>query len=717
MAQSKWDKYVTDESEDKWSKYAVEGEPLTSEIPSIPKFPTMGLQGILEDVADIPGKIPQWWEQAKSGLSGAKSQIKGYPTRAATNIIGGAVQIPFDLLNAPYELNKILGGYYKSKFGKPTRWFEKPFSGISSVMSERPIDIDVPSLLRKAAGIPGGESVGDTTLQSLVPGSIFAKQIGSQLSRLTHGKRLANLGALESKLKEAGFTHEQASKALEEIQSSSHAELGTKSPEALQYNINETLLPKIEETKNTLTKQPTLTEEPAQPMAPIEPNYPEIPEISNEEQRVKEALSKQSENVAEQEKAIKEHLGEGQIHHERFGSNIQEEQRNKYELPNKEQYSNLDKHLNEIDVSLPKEHDAAKIWQKVQDEINKGGDLQRKEINELLEQYDLAGKQQTVTARKLLGMYRTARDARLEASYDMKTNPSDEGRMAAKKRADNLKINEDELKKLLKSSIGEENRKLLSEAQTTFREKIAPLRNNTLWREISKSGKIKGNILEKLVGNEKGLSLIQDLVHNNPELMRLAVGQSYAEKPANLLKPNELLEKRYFPKMPEFNAKLQRYKNEREHLHAIENRHPEAKAKDTQSKEHAETVNDHIKLMRKEYASELKDYEKSKVERDKILDENAKEKERFEEEQKKAHKQLFELEEQVQKKKDRIKQLQQAKDKKNISLQNKVKVEKEYKEVQEDYKQKKGRVRRLIIRYGIPGFFGYEGVKHFWHQL
>ena len=56
------------------------------------------------------------------------------------------------------------------------------------------------------------------------------------------------------------------------------------------------------------------------------------------------------------------------------------------------------------------------------------------------------------------------------------------------------------------------------------------------------SGNIKGNIIEKISGKEKGNSIMRQMIANDPELSRLALGHTYAEKPENLLKPNEIIQ-------------------------------------------------------------------------------------------------------------------------------------------------------------------------------
>jgi hypothetical protein len=53
-------------------------------------------------------------------------------------------------------------------------------------------------------------------------------------------------------------------------------------------------------------------------------------------------------------------------------------------------------------------------------------------------------------------------------------------------------------------------------------------------------GRYKGNIIDFLSGTTKGNDILRNLIQNNPELSRLALGHTYAEKPGNLLKPNAI---------------------------------------------------------------------------------------------------------------------------------------------------------------------------------
>lgn len=690
MTQNKWDKYFDDESPsstskstDKWDKYF--DEDTSSSIPLVPDF-NKQKPGMIESLKQ---NIPQWYEQALSGLSGAKSQLIGNPTRAAANIAGGIADIPADIMNLPFQYHNAVQNLLK-------------IHGIKTAapdLPSQPFSYHAPEHFRKWLGIPEGEAPGDVTLQMAAPGIFSAAKLPKIASKAIHAGRLEKVEALKSHLESIGFDASEADNALKQAESESLKTHKMKGKEALEYSQNENVK-KINALKEKIS-------EPLQePNKPAEPSFPATHEYNAEEPSIKSAYEEQLKKAGISEEAIKEHLGEGQIHHERFATAAKEHQFKQIEEPNKKQYAELDKNLNKIKVQLPGNESPQKIMQKMGDIIKAGG-YDSDELKELAKLYDLSvgGKTPEVNARKLLGMYRTARDARYEAVNDMRTNPSDEGRMRAKERMLELKKTEDELESLLTDSIGEENNKLLTEAQTTFKEKIAPLRGNSFWREILKSGKVKGNILEKLVGNEKGLNLIQDMVAKNPELRRLAVGQSFSEKPAGLFKKSDIL-KKHLASMPELRQLMSTHKLEMQRLEDVKKLLPEAQAKDLSNANKAEKLNKQIGRMQSDYIKELEAYEKNKAAHKSSIAQRER-----------HHKEIMELEAENENIKKTLDILKERTRLKNQTLEQKIKIQKEYDAAKMDYDEKKGRIKRLITTWGLPVVGVYGGAKFINRQL
>ena len=487
--------------------------------------------------------------------------------------------------------------------------------------------------------------------------------------------------ALELEFNKFSESADDADRLLKETESSAvrDPDVGVKSPDVIER--------KIAENERKMEALRTKTGElPPEPVAPIEPSgIDDVETLSSESKNFKDKLERQKGIISEIDSSTRAHLGEGQLHHERFGTRLQENQIAKYEAPNKADYAKLDEALNNMEVKLPPGESAKDIADKIRAEIQKGN-YDTPEIQELSKQYEsaLENKTDTVTGRELLGMYRTARDARLAAVDDMRLNPSDEGRMSAKKRADLLSVEEKKLESLLHESMDIETKQLFDKAQSTFRDKIVPLRFNSLYKEIKKTGKVKGDILEKLVGSEHGLNLIQDLVGEDQELMRLAVGQKHSSKPSDLLKPNELLD-RYLPNMPELKGMLDSYSSELEKLKGHQQAFDDAKAFDTEKINRGKSLVGDIKS---QYKQELAEYNKSKNAYEKMAAEQAK-----------ASDEILRLKTENQVKSEKLKELKARADNKNQTLKQKIESQKKYDEAKSLNDELKSQYNKKLSEY------------------
>lgn len=594
-----------------------------------------GVGGIVSDVAGIPGKVLDYAVDLPGKASEGWEQIVSDPGRALKNVAAGAGETAIGAFNLPYQLAQ----YLKEK--------EIPYFKQTADYVPHVGDLGV----EKAIGL-GDEKPGDEILRQMflfagapkiasnVPG---ISKVASKLTKADDYK------ALKSKFEEYGLTHEQASQALKEAESESLRNFGASSPDILANKSNKS--------RQRIVEMKGGTEKPEAPYSF------ELSELSSRTPNAESLLNTKQQRLAELEGLVGEHLGTGQLHHERFGTLINEKQE-KVIAGNREKYKRLEDSLTQKPIKVADISNKNEVLSELR-ELVKTGNLDSPEVKRLSEQLANIDESGEISARQLLASYRGARDHYYDALYDAKTNPSDELRIKARERAKILEKEKDKLYDVLKNNIPGDDLKLLEDATAEFRDKIVPMRSNSLAREIKKTGKVKGSIIEKLVGNEEGLPLIQEMVGSDPELMRLVVGQKYAKKPSELHEPDELVS-RYLPGMPE----LQKLVGEHKGL--------------TQEAAQASKSLEEAKLY---------DVEKSKLIKQKQKKEAAYADVR----------QKIKAEEQLIKKQDvKIAQLKDLKQKKDISLKEKVAREQEYKEAVAIRDKMKRRVKRWGLYVGGP---------------
>ena len=694
---------------------------------------TKGWAGIGEDIADLPGKalafglsIPE--ESTDSGLGwnyfSNKGQLKENPKRAAKNFIAGIGENAIGALNLPYKGLKYLG-----EKGVIPEWLKNyNETGLPIPFTGRHIPTHIPENLgfeEKVLGLKGNEP-GDKFLRmmSAFGGAPKASSVIPGIGKEVRSVRKFNYKALKNKLEESGFTAEMADSALKAAESAAKREFNATNPDALHYKLGNTK-EAIQEKAEQLAK-PAKTEMPGEPpesftgenpQPPEIPAHPELPPEHPYEPMAEktESLLKTAEQKAkEAEAALNKHLGEGQTHHARFGKEVTKE-REKLESANKEKYGEVDKDLESKNVTVKKES-ADTLMKKISKAISEHG-LESKEVEDLHNQIHALGKGQTIPAKQFLKMYRTMRNQMYEDFMFAKENPNTEGGTKAYDRAKKLQEQEKSMYSLLKESMGPETFKKFEEAQAHFREKIAPMRQNTTFREIQKKGKVAGSILEKGIGDEIGQNILQEMIRNNPELQRLAVGQEFAGKVKNLYAPNEELQANYFPHMPELSDLMKAHQEATKGHEQMTALHIQAKAHDvaqekiakertkereTISKTHEKKVADLLKS----HDKAISNYQKQKSAYDSAKSKHENATRQYENEQ--------EAREQLQKSHDKLVQRMESLEKTIPDLEKKAHAKKQsleekhknmvaYEKAEADFKKMKTMIKKggkLLIKVG-----------------
>lgn len=458
-----------------------------------------------------------------------------------------------------------------------------------------------------------------TALEGLVraPGAINrnvskAKEIAADLSKKDIKDLNQQIEKAKSKIELSKTKEEEAKLNESEVKENAHAETGKSGKGALSYAINEALK-KRNELASKLEAPENLNIE--------KPIIQEVPEAHNFIKKTEGAttnLKTHEQKLAEKEAEIKEHLGEGQTHHERYAHEVAKETA-KIENENNANYSNVDKGLSSENVVISNKENQRPLLEKIHESLSKNkteeGEVAAESLEPLL-------KEENIKAKDYLHAYRKIRNAGHEQSMLAKEHYGTEAGDKAYNAAKELKSQSEAMYSIIKKSIPDELFEKLEKAQEYFRDTVAPWRGNTLSRQIKKKVKVSGNLMEHGIGNESGQHVLHKMLETNPEMRRLAVGQKFAKKPGELHNPNEELKNRYLPKMPELRKLMQEHKlllDEHpilkfEHQEAIEFDKNQQKIADKKGKARENAINANENSMNEYHKKVEKELNKAKSE-------------------------------------------------------------------------------------------------------
>ncbi len=109
-------------------------------------------------------------------------------------------------------------------------------------------------------------------------------------------------------------------------------------------------------------------------------------------------------------------------------------------------------------------------------------------------------------------------------------------------KADKLKHTYGEMQNIIEQHFPKDAIKELHRINHEYSTLVAPLNKNKVYLSMLEGGPLKGNIIEEISGRKKGNNILRNMIMQDPELSRLALGHTYAENPENLLKPNETIQ-------------------------------------------------------------------------------------------------------------------------------------------------------------------------------
>lgn len=580
-----------------------------------------GLRGVWNDVKDSFSDLPDYLGNAIGQIpyeiGGAAKQVFTDPSRTFRNLGQGAKNTADFLINPaapaakyfskkeipylselakhwPQPSRKDLLGLGESQSGDTLIQSLLPYSGIGKVGAAIK---GFKGVAARAGGYGAyGASQGDNPIQSGLFGAALeqafkgapkaAKRTGDlvrQAPETYAGIKQefdtktpeANIKSLRQKLLEAEEKSTQAEKKasydLEKLKASenkaTHRNVLT-NPERLKGQINK-------EQKNIKLESKKDIQAPQVPV-PVMPELPRSHSFVPLSGKSSKLLQTQEQKLAEVEKNINTHLGEGEEHHEAFAKHANATFIKKAEETNSENYAKSSNLLTKGNVVIKEPKEAKEVADHVA-KIMGEHDIWSDEVSKLPNEVEEMNRSESVPAATYLRVYRSARNAANEA-YHYQSELGGSSTSKGQKAYDSYRKLDDLQKKMyahLHTSLPKEASKALQDAQDYFRNTIAPMRGNKTFFQIKK-GKFSGSMMEHLIGTDTGQETLRKMVYSDPELMRLTIGQEYAGKPAKLHLPKQKLTTEFLPRMPKLAGLKEEHLNETKKLEEIKKLHDQS---------------------------------------------------------------------------------------------------------------------------------------------
>jgi hypothetical protein len=365
------------------------------------------------------------------------------------------------------------------------------------------------------------------------------------------GLNLAN----ESEL--AGLEHEQAKEEAERLKSLYSEQYGKSTPETLGSDVFKA--------KNEIKKLEPFASQKSVPMENLLPGAKGenlIPEAETN-------LQTRQQQQAQHEEELSGYLGRGQHHAERAALHINPIlERNQAEIG--KGYDAFQEGLKNKHVTIPNTRDTKTITHEIQQRLSQG-DTSSPEITKLMTELEKVGSSDVIPADEFMNAYRTLRRLSQKTRSSAYGKSQDEfARIIT--RADEMDADVDKMEGLIETGFkgskdkneGKKYLEELNKLNSRYKNEVVPLFKNEFFHAIQK-GKAPTNMMESLTGEPHiketnpnkitGQQILNNIFQNDPELLRLAVGQRYAENPANLHNWNEVTE-RFTQNMPELQERL-----------------------------------------------------------------------------------------------------------------------------------------------------------------
>lgn len=401
-----------------------------------------------------------------------------------------------------------------------------------------------------------------------------------------------------------------------------------------------------------------------------------------------EALLKSTnEKLSEQEAKLSEKLGKGESHRKKVASILNPllEERQAEIGRGYDSYIN---NLNEKNIELSNPRDAKQITSDIH-ELIKRGDLKSPELTKLVDELEHSGKKEIIPADKFVSAYRSLRQmAQKTRSNAYGKSPQEFDRMI--EAANSMDKDVARMEEVINKGLGEDNLKELHALNKRYSTEIAPLFKNKFFLHMQANSKAPKNMISQLTNEPyiksrnpnkvTGSKILNDIIKNDPELLRNVLGERFANNPKDIhLFDEEAAE--FINHHPELKSEIEKYS-----------------------------------LLNKQKQSHINELEEAKIKSDKLNSEHERINESFKEETKKQKNrskketELDEINQKIENLKRNIPELKKKSKQKEISLSKKIEIENKISETEKDITKLKNRA--AILAVGLTGSaLGFLGLR------
>lgn len=282
--------------------------------------------------------------------------------------------------------------------------------------------------------------------------------------------------------------------------------------------------------------------------------------------KLKKELPKIEQNINNAYESISKDLGKGQDFATR-SVNLIKNDFDAIKKPISQQYENIKSELSESKVKILNSERMQAIDQAINSMVEKGilaaeNDAGFNKILSQLQEKWPGDKFKEVSGADFVDIYKSARDsANIARKKSLEPGIDQAERLRWKQKAESLKPVADAQYQILQENLPAKILQDLANADTAWRKEVIPFYSSKVFQKAVNQGKGSKNIIQDLAGVGEGDIAMQNLIRNNPELNRIALGQRFSDNPAKLLEFNEMAYP-YLEKRPEILKMIEKQKED-----------------------------------------------------------------------------------------------------------------------------------------------------------
>jgi hypothetical protein len=653
--------------------------------------PTM-LDKIFEGIGKIPEAI---------GNIATKN-----PKRTLQNIMTGLPIMGQNIVNMPHELlQSVLPKGVEQLLMAPTAAYNhgKPLSSFPHVDDVTPtaqhlMGTEKPDI---------GDKVEQQFIANLLPIAGVSKLATGGAKALIGNAKVARAGSelkgSEEAKNIAEAAHGEASSAQKVVKDAAEQEIGSSSPNRIQYNIDqknqalEEANAHHEQLKQNMAQLPAVeTGNEEKALAETRNHLNQANEIHNAtdmaatkaEKDIQDALNLKANHRVENAKILQKAVKVNEDHYaDRYKSLLKNVKDSNFEMPEDE--------LKQTEIST---EDFKKRYQLVAGQMRADPTGVGEELSHVLSKAPTSSDK---SVRQFLDKYKDFRDSRNDLIKDLRNVKSSSERSARLKAYDDSAPLEKTIQNSLEKGMGDYLPEF-REINEGYSKTVYPLRNNPIVRQAQRAGKLSPNMAEALSGEPEGQAgvgqnLVRKIANHIPQFSRNIVAQSYRANPKNLENPSATLQP-YLAQHPDVDNLIKYHQG-------LENTANNARQTIVQAEQNHKLAQDAFN----EKSSQLGKTSKDRIKLEKDLNDQQKE--------------IKDHQVKLDKLKKHLDSLNSARNKMGMTLKEKMAAEDTYKKALVKYNETQNNIKKLINMAKIRGTqlgkagLGVMGIKALYHLL